>query len=76
MKMNEEKVSRLRDRLPIIDIAEGVCERDKGREWLRVPNLAEKENVSTATILNRIRSGKLEGCVMCGLIHARPPQAC
>lgn len=73
MKFDEDKKKRLRDRLPVVDIADGVRERMKGREWFRVCTLARKEEVSTSTILNRIKSGKLEGCSMCGVIHARKP---
>lgn len=73
MKFDEKKKSRLRDQLPVVDISVAVRERKAGREWFRVDAFAKSNNVSTTSVLNWIKSGKLEGCTVCGMIHARKP---
>lgn len=74
MASSKKKVNNLRDRLLVVDIEEAVRERVEGHEWFRVARLAEDYEVSTSSILNWIKSGKLEGCVLCGMIHGREPK--
>jgi hypothetical protein len=71
MASNKKKVNNLRDKLPVVDIADAVQERQNGHEWFRVSKLAKENEVSTSSILNWIKSGKLEGCTLCGMIHGR-----
>lgn len=76
MKMDQKKTLRLRDKLPVVLLEDYDHRRalKKGRAWYRVAELAKEYNATASTILNWIRSGKLEGCVLCGVIHGRRPK--
>jgi hypothetical protein len=73
--MDAKKKERLRNVLPAIDIGEAYREKKAGREWLSAHDMAKVVRRTTSTIFNWIRKGKLEGCTVCGIIHARWPQS-
>lgn len=64
---------RLKQALPHKSMVEAVKEGIEGRPWHRASELALTEGVSTSTIYTHIREDKLEGCLICGVVHARKP---
>jgi hypothetical protein len=71
--MTVEPGKRLKQVLPHKSMTDAVKDDVEGRPWFRADKLASMEGVSTSTIYTHIREDKLEGCLICGVVHARKP---
>lgn len=69
--MSPKQEKSLRDTLKTITLGEAAQDEAVGKSWYRLSELVKEYNVSHTTIINWIKSEKLEGRVCLGVTVAR-----